>query len=142
MPTFEKFRDSNALAEISRKLRTGENKYSLVETTPREIIQDDLPSHHCQVGSRASSEEEENPSSSSQSLTTSSSACTTQGEDPIRKNEREDPVSGKEDGQRYQEMYQEFLDDDVMTMLQTSAENEKNDISVCLYAIEYILSRS
>ena len=41
-----------------------------------------------------------------------------------------------------EKVYEEFINDDVMLLLETSAVKEKNNIHACLYAIEYVLSRS
>ena len=159
MPRFEKYRDAHALAEISRKLKSGEllcekqeeNIHHHVETNREPLPgkqsqgqsvsseteggdpsspEDDLAQHQQQHSPDESSSDSSSPSASSSPSPSSSSE------------EREEEEREGSDIEQQQQQHDEFIDDDVMAMLETHAEKEKNDINACLYAIDYVLSRS
>ena len=152
MPRFEKYRDAHALAEISRKLKSGELLCEKQEENIHhhvEMNREPLPGKQSQPvsseieGGDPSSPEDDlaqQQHSPDESSSDSSSAAVSSSPSASSSEEREEEEEEGSDIE--QQQHDEFIDDDVMAMLETHAEKEKNDINACLYAIDYVLSRS
>lgn len=147
MTQFEKCREANALAQLSRRIRDSQKQDAdeHLDTSTSDTSNTSSSLSPCNESSGVSQVHEDPLSSAT---TSSSSLSTSDGEPREEENVVQNMAFSQNGdgnggvGLHHQEVYQEFIDDDTMVILETSVDKERNDMHACLYAIEYVLSRS